>query len=249
MITPQFNSNYHSLQISALQRFSGSSQVNLAYTFAKNLTDNQTDRVTAPQNSYNIKHDYGLASLDRRHVLSINYVYELPFFRKQNGFAGKVLGGWQASGIVTYFTGVPLSAVTSAFDAAGLGLIPALVAGARPNVLCNPNVGGAQTQQQWFNTACFQANPLSTATNIPNVVGNAGRGIIEGPPTTRVDFTLAKNIRFGETTRLQLRGELFNIFNHTNFRAVQTNVTSTAFGQVLSVRDPRVIQLGIKFYY
>jgi hypothetical protein len=249
MITPQFNSNYHSLQISALQRFSGSSQVNLAYTFAKNLTDNQTDRVTAPQNSYNIKHDYGLASLDRRHVLSINYVYELPFFRKQNGFTGKVLGGWQASGIVTYFTGVPLSAVTSAFDAAGLGLIPALVAGARPNVLCNPNVGGARTQQQWFNTTCFQANPLSTATNIPNVVGNAGRGVIEGPPTTRVDFTLSKNIRFGETMRLQLRGEMFNIFNHTNFRAVQTNVTSTAFGQVLSVRDPRVIQLGIKFYY
>src|SRR5947209_15507746 len=47
-----------------------------------------------------------------------------------------------------------------------------------------------------------------------------------GPPTTRFDFTLAKNIRFGETVRLQLRAEAFNVFNHTNFRALSTNVTS-----------------------
>src|SRR5436853_7484397 len=83
MITPQFNSNYHSLQVSAIQRFAGSSQVQLAYTFAKNLTDNQTDRSTAPQNSYDIKSDRGRATLDRRHVLTVNYIYELPFFRKQ----------------------------------------------------------------------------------------------------------------------------------------------------------------------
>lgn len=249
MITPQFNSNYHSLQISAKRRFSADSEVNLAYTLSKNLTDNQTDRSTAPQNTYDIRGEYGRAQLDRRHVLTVNYVYELPFFDKQNDFVGKVLGGWQVSGIYTYQTGLPFTVTTSAFDPAGLGFIPALVAGGRPNILCDPNQGGQQNQQQWFNTSCFSPNPATTATDVPNVVGSSPRGVVQGPPTNRLDFTLSKNIRFGETMRLQLRAEAFNIFNQTNFRGLSTNVTATNFGQVISVRDPRTMQFGIKFYW
>jgi hypothetical protein len=250
IVMPRYNSNYHSLQVSATRRFGRGSQVNLAYTWSKNLTDNQTDRSTAPQNSYDIRSDFGRAALDRRHVLNINYVYELPFFRAQKGFVGKLLGGWQISGIVTHNTGLPLTVTTSAFDPAGLGFIPALIAGGRPNLLCDPNEGGAGTQQQWFNTACFSTNPPSTPNSgIPNVVGSAGRGIVFGPNTNRVDFTLSKNIRFGETMRLQLRGEAFNIFNTTNFRTISTNVTFANFGQVTSTRDPRTLQFGIKFYW
>ncbi|HSK70980.1 MAG TPA: hypothetical protein VK892_04750, partial [Pyrinomonadaceae bacterium] len=249
IVIPAFDSNYHSLQVFGQHRFSGSSQVNMAYTWAKNLTNNQTDRSTAPQNSYDADAEWGRAALDRRHIFSTNFVYELPFYQDQRGFIGKILGGWQASGIFTYQTGLPFTAVTSAFDPAGLGFIPALIAGGRPNITCNPNEGGGQTQQQWFNTDCFVRNPATNETNIPNVVGNAPRGIINGPPTKRVDFTLMKNFRFSETMQLQLRGEAFNIFNWTNFRAISTNVTATNFGQVITARDPRVIQLGIKFYW
>ncbi|HEX8130469.1 MAG TPA: TonB-dependent receptor, partial [Pyrinomonadaceae bacterium] len=106
MLSPRFNSNYHSMQIGAEHRFARQSQVNVAYTWSKNLTDSQTDRSTAPQNSYDIRSEYGRAALDRRHVFSLNYIYELPFFQNQEGFAGKLLGGWQASGIITYNTGV-----------------------------------------------------------------------------------------------------------------------------------------------
>ena len=60
---------------------------------------------------------------------------------------------------------------------------------------------------------------------------------------------MTKNIRFGESMRLQLRGEAFNIFNHTNFRTLSTNVTAATFGQVTAVRDPRTIQLGAKFIF
>ncbi|HKB64292.1 MAG TPA: TonB-dependent receptor [Pyrinomonadaceae bacterium] len=249
LITPQFNSNYHSLQVSAVQRFSGASQVQLAYTWAKNLTDNQTDRSTAPENSYNIRLDRGRATLDRRHVLTINYIYEIPYFAKQQGFAGKALGGWQISGIAVYNTGVPFTAVTSSFDAAGLGNVPALVAGNRPNVLCDPNANAPQDRLQFFNTACFQLNPTNTTTGVTNVVGNAGRGIINGPSTTRVDFSLFKNIQLGESVRLQLRGEAFNVFNHTNFRTIIVNVTAANYGQVTAVRDPRTIQLGAKLTF
>ncbi len=249
MITPQYNSNYHSFQVFGQHRFSRTSQFNLAYTWAKNLTDNQTDRSTAPQNSYDIKGEYGRAQLDRRHVLTMNYIYEIPFFREQRGFVGKLLGGWQASGIITSQSGLPFTVTTSAFDPAGLGFIPALVAGGRPNLLCNPNTGGARTQQQWFNTACFAPNPPTTATNISNTVGTSPRGVVEGPATNRVDFTMSKNLRFGESMRLQLRAEAFNMFNVVNFRGLSTNVTAVNFGQVISVRDPRTIQLGLKFYW
>jgi hypothetical protein len=144
---------------------------------------------------------------------------------------------------------LPFTATTSAFDPSGIGFIPVLIAGGRPNQICNPNEGGNRTREQWFNTACFTTNPLSTATNIENLPGNAGRGTIHGPRTFRVDFSMMKNIRFTETMRLQLRGEAFNIFNTTNFRAISTNVTAANYGFVTSVRDPRVIQLGIKFYF
>lgn len=253
MLKPIFNSNYHSLQAFIQHRFARESQINASYTFSKNLTNSQNDRTNAPQNSYNIAGERSRAALDRRHIFTMNYIYELPFFSKQQGLTGKLLGGYQFSGIITLNSGLPFTATTSAFDPAGLGFIPALVAGGRPNVLCDPNENAPHTLQQYFNTSCFQVNPASTTTSgISNTVGNAGRGIIDGPATRRVDFTLTKNIRFGETMRLQLRGEAFNVFNWTNFRSFNTNITNpngAIFGAVNAVRDPRTIQLGIKFYF
>ncbi len=263
IVQPKYNSDYHSLQVFGQHRFSGSSQVNLAYTWSKNLSDNQTDRSTAPQNSYDIKGDYGRAALDRRHILTANWVYDLPFFDHARGIARLLLGGWQFQGIATYQTGLPLTVTTSSFDPAGLGFIPALIAGGRPVIICNPNANAPHTQQQWIQpvfvtgnsgplnpNGCFQPNP-TTAQNvgIPAVVGTSPRGIVEGPPTRRVDFTMSKNFNFTEHMRLQLRAESFNVFNWTNFTTVSTNVTAANFGAVLGARDPRTMQFAAKFYW
>jgi len=251
MITPQFNSNYHSLQALAQRRLTGASQINVAYTWSKNLTDNISDRSDAPTNSFNNRGDRGRATLDRRHVFTANYIYDLPFFNQRNDLVGNVLGGWEISGIVTLQTGLGFTPTTN-FDAAGLGNIPAIVAGNRPNMLCDPNANAPHTFERWFVTSCFQPNP-TTGTGVANVVGNAGRGIINGPPTKRVDFSLFKNIRFGEKATLQLRGEAFNVFNNTIFRNLSGTskiaVTSGTFGQINAVRDPRTIQLGAKLTF
>jgi hypothetical protein len=253
IIQPRYNSNYHSLQISGQQRLSGASQINLAYTWSKNLTDAQTDRSSAPQNSYDTLSEKSRAALDRRHVFNVNYIYELPFFKKRHDFVGNVLGGWQASGIVTYQTGLPFTATTSNLDPAGTGLINANPT-ARPNQTCDPNENAPHTPQQWFDTSCFQLNPANTVNTrlagFPTRPGSAGRGVIFGPRTFRVDFTLSKSFRFGEHMKLQLRGEAFNIFNTVNFRSfVSTNVTSLSFGQIGAVRDPRTMQFGAKFSF
>ena len=275
MIKPMFNSNYHSLQVSATQRFSGASQVQLAYTWSKNLTDNQTDRSTAPQNPYNIDAEYGRSQLDRRHIFTVNYVYELPFFDKQQDFVGKVLGGWQVSGLVTYQTGLPFTPTFGGFDPAGIGFLNASSpAGGRPYVFGDPMQAGpvqgnpdplcqltisqggraadeVRTPQTWFNPCAFQTTTnFGGVTGAKPLAGDAGRGVIQGPPTFRVDFTLSKNIRFTEHLRLQLRGEAFNVFNHTNFTTLAlAGSTPNTFGQITGTRDPRVLQFGIKFYF
>lgn len=248
MITPQYSSNYHSLQTSFEYR-AARNFAKVGYTFGKTLTNNQTDRSTAPQNSYDIRSDYGRAQLDRRQVLTFNYSYNLPFYEKESGGAAFFLGGWQISGIATYQSGLPRTVTTSSFDPAGLGFIPALVAGARPNLLCDPNEGALRDQWQWFNTDCFDRRPSTSATDIVNAPGTSPRGVVNGPSTKRIDLTLSKNFVFGERFRLQLRGEAFNVLNTTNFRGLSTNNRYSSFGRVTSVRDPRTMQFGLKFYW
>jgi Carboxypeptidase regulatory-like domain len=250
MLESRYNSNYDSLQVSAQHRFTSSSQVNLSYTWSKSLTDNPTSYINAaPQTNASFISERGLTPLDRRHVLTVNYIYELPFYKDQKGFAGKFLGGWQTSGIVSYQTGSPYTITSASYDPGGIGFIPSIVAGGRPNLLCDPNDGAAHTVASWFNTACFSPQ---AATGIANVAGTEGRGVIVGPPTRKVDMTLMKNFTWGESLRLQLRLEAFNVFNITNLRLGTTpNLARNAatFGQITSFRDPRVLQFGAKFYF
>lgn len=268
-VNTQFGSNYHSLQFSGEHRFTGASRVNVAYTWSKNLTNSQNDRSSAPINAADFDLEWGRAAFDRRHIFTTNLVYELPFYRSQQGFIGKILGGWQASSIVTFQTGLPFTATVSAFDPSGVGLIPPPTTVARPNVICDPNEGAPHTPQQWFNTACFQVTPVSGPVG-NNEFPSGGRGTIHGPGTKRVDLTMMKNLRFSERFNLQLRAETFNIFNWTNPRGLSTLVWNTTtqptcpqpaggnpcggngtstFGQVTSFRDPRVLQFGAKLTF
>ncbi len=239
-----FNSNYDSLQVALQKRFHGGSMLNVAYTWSKSLTDNQTDRSTAPQNSYCIRCEYGPSQQDRRHILTANYVYQLPFYKSQQGVIGHLAGGWEFSGIVTFQSGVPFT-VTSALDAdpGGQGCLGASPCAVRPDMIGDPNAG-PQNFNQWFNTAAFAAVPGGQFRN-----GNAGRGVIIGPGYSQFDLSLFKNIRLTERVNSQFRFEAFNAFNKTNFTTVNTTFTTSTpntFGQVTGARDPRIVQLAMK---
>jgi hypothetical protein len=252
VVEPWFDSNYHSLQASLQKRFGGAGTLNVSYTFGKNLTDNASDRSNAPQNSYNFHEgEYGPARLDRRHTFSFSYYYELPFFKRSKGVTNYVLGGWEISGLTQYGTGLPLTVSTSGVDPAGLGLLGASAASARPDQVCDPNEnaphewGAAAENQLWFNTSCFQPVPAGEVRP-----GNAGRFTIRGPGYGRWDLSLFKNFQLTERFKLQMRGEAFNLPNHPMPSGIgSTNNTSSLFGKITSFRDPRILQLAAKLYF
>jgi hypothetical protein len=247
-VMPWFTSNYHSLQVSLQKRFSGNNMVNLNYTWSKNLSTSPADRWTAPQDTYNIRADYGPAYFDRRHVLTANFVYDLPFLKSQQGFAGKVLGGWELSGIIAYNAGLPITVGSgSNIDTGGQGAIVNdwnAWQNLYPDQICNPNTGAPHTLDQWFNTNCFADVPAGELR-----YGNERRGAVRGPGFGRWDLSLFKNIKITEGSHLQFRAEAFNVWNHTNFSGVDAGLSSSDYGKVTSTRDPRNVQFALKFVF
>jgi hypothetical protein len=249
-----FDSNYHSVQVNLRKNFSNGGLIGAVYTFGKVLSDNSSDRSNAPQNSYNWHEgEYGRASWDRTQVLTINYVYNLPFFRQGRGLAHTALGGWEVSGIMSTYTGQPLTATTSSADPAGLGILSTGPASVRPDQICNPNTNaphqyGANAQGAlWFNTSCFAAVPQGVVRP-----GNAGRYTIQGPGFFNLDAAIFKNFNIskGERWKLQLRGESFNTMNWVNPSGIgSANNTSSLFGIVTGYRAPRRMQVGARITF
>src|SRR5260370_33907801 len=97
-----FTSHYLSLQTQLQKRFSGNSQVSASYTWSHGLTTDPGDRSTGgaalPQVTGDFRGNYGPTVADRRHVLTANFVWDLPWLREQHGFAGRILGGWEVAG-------------------------------------------------------------------------------------------------------------------------------------------------------
>ena len=263
-----FTSNYHSLQAQVQKKFSGNSLINLAYTWSHGLTTDMADRSTGaviPQSYTAIRsNNYGPTIADRRHVVTANFVYDLPWLKEQHGLVGHVLGGWEVSGVQTFQTGLPVSVFVSGanvVDTAGVGCLGSTPCSLRPDQVGDPNLSAPQSLGQWFNAgayACYGAasDPLlkcTTYTGQTSGIGTARPGSARGPGFWRTDLGLFKNIRFSERFTGQLRLETFNTFNHNNpiqpggpGGSGSANITSGVFDLSQYGRDPRLLQLGMK---
>lgn len=253
-IAPAFRSNYNSLQISANRQVGSGLNFGVAYTWSKTLTNNPTDRSSAPYDTYNFNADYGPASFSRSQVLVINYVYDLPFYRSQEGLVGHVLGGWEVTGISVFEKGLPTTITQfndpfNSFDWApgtantfpgGIGIDPSPVS-PRPDMVAGASCSGPGTVAQFINTGAF--------VDAAGHFGNAPRGVCTGPGLNNWDITAAKNIKMTERFNMQFRAEFFNAFNHVSYAGFSSNRDSSSFGRLTSGHDPRIIQLGLKLYF
>ncbi|MDR3675889.1 MAG: carboxypeptidase-like regulatory domain-containing protein [Acidobacteriota bacterium] len=259
-----YTSNYNSFQSQVQKKLSGSSLINVAYTWSHGLTTYQADRSTGgimPQSFTAIAQNYGPNIADRRHVLTANFVWDLPWLHSQKGPIGHVLGGWEFSGVQTFQTGLPLTPSltgSGVVDAAGTGCLGTTPCAIRPDLVGNPNGSAApHAYSQWFNTsayACYGTTapciPYTGQTNF----GTSSPGTARGPGFWRTDLGVFKNLKFTERLTGQLRLETFNTFNHTNpiqpgTGGSSVSVTNTLYNKVLLAREPRLIQLGMKLNF
>lgn len=238
------SSNYNSLQVSFNRRMASGLSFGGNYTWSKTLDTSSG----TPQDAYDARPDYGLASIHRAHLFNMNYIYELPFFRRaSNGILRQALGGWQVSGVTSFQSGAPNS-VSVPVDVARIG-----VGSSRASVIGDPDLpSGERTLTRWFNAQAF----LPADRMLQGRFGNSGRNVLIGPGFQMWDLAIMKDFSMKERARLQFRVESFNLPNHPNFTAINTTAQFNAagdpinnFGAVTAAGPGRILSFGLKVIF
>ena len=254
------NSAYNALEASLRKRFSHGLSFLASYTFSHSIDDvssfNITGSASQPvagendlaQNPFDLAAERGRSMFDARQRLVLSYQWSIPLWNHPTNWYQHALGSWQFNGIFTAMSGTPFT-VFDSNDVSLQGSAPEITgfSANRPNLVGNPN-NGPRTPQQWFNVNAFQQLQPDSLGRF-QVFGDEGRNVVEGPRYLNWDFSAFKNFRVTESKEFQFRGELFNLFNHTNFRLPVSDISSPNFGQIQQDVGPRVIQVALKFLF
>ena len=255
------HSSYNSLQATLSHRFSHGFYFQNAYTWSHCIDNSSGLRSNTRYNDP--RADRGNCDQDIRQRNVLSYIYELPFLKDQHGFAGKVLGGWQLSGVTVLQTGTPFN-ITEPTDRSltGAGSDRPDVVGSNVVFLNPRNTDTANGgPNRFFNgtgggTATAATNPsfrrVGSGTSLAlggGRFGSLGRNVFHGPGRVNFDVTLIKRTHITENKILEFRSEFFNIFNHANFNNPNGSIGSVNFGRITTTDDPRLIQFGLKLHF
>jgi hypothetical protein len=253
-------SNYNSLQAVATKKTTHGLQFQASYTWSHSLdTTSSLENVGgfgAP-NPFNLRSSYGDSAYDARHRFVIGYSYEIPALRNfSSAFLNRAVEGWRIAGDTTLQTGFPIGLTDSGnlsftcwvYNSYGCPDRPNVVGPVklfdpRTSALVNATQGGTTQRTNYY------FDPNSFAPETPGVLGNAGRNFFHGPGIYNFDFAVYKDTRVTESTKVELRFEFFNFFNHAQFNNPSSDINSLNFGRIQSAGPPRIIQLAAKFYF
>ncbi|HEV2246820.1 MAG TPA: carboxypeptidase regulatory-like domain-containing protein [Terriglobia bacterium] len=256
------NSNYNSLQITLNKHTTHGLTFLATYAWSHSLdTISSFENVGGfgEPNPFNRDADYGDSSYDARQRFVFSYGYEVPSVRRFQGFSkipGAITDGWRIAGATTFQAGFPIGLSDSSNGSfICFALVTFYGCPDRPNVLGSVTKADPRSSS-YTNTVLglgsqdhYYFDPNSFAPETPGVLGNAGRNFFHGPGINNTDLGIYKDTKITEKTKVELRFEFFNVFNHTQFNNPTGDVSSVNFGRVLSARDPRIIQLAAKFYF
>lgn len=220
----------------------------LSYTWAKALDEcgGFFEQGCNPENPYNLKNERGVDDADLPNILSLSWVYDLPFgprkrwLSNNNRALGYVVGGWQVNGILTLSSGQDFE-VTTPGDIANIGNGYY----ERMQLTGQPVNTSQQSLTNWFNKAAFAVPATYT-------FGDEPRNYLRGDWHRNVDFSLFREFRlpFGEATKLQIRAEAFNLFNTPIFAPPDGGAADPTYDHVLGTASiQREIQLAAKLYF
>jgi hypothetical protein len=269
---------YHALQMTGSRRF-GKGYFQAAYTYSKNIDATSTGN-TAFNTAYNdqssVDASRGPSDFDRRHRLSVSYVYDVPVFEHSTGALHAALGGWAISGVTIFQSGTPFSIFDSGAGTAflGQGSTPLLGASLAPGASISSGLTSGDIHQRingYLNPDAFTpapllypfdpTNPLTTCdpNNQPATAnfcttgfGDLRRNLYHGPAQQNWDFSLIKNFKIGERNQVRFTADFFNLWNHTNFAnpSVADIEAGPAFGRIINtVGTPRLIQFSLRWAF
>jgi hypothetical protein len=246
------SSSYHALLLKAEKRYANGLNFLVSYTFSKLIDDGSgvasfLEPATGHQNGYNRRADRAVSDQDVPQRLVVSFTYALPFGRGRmlgsnwSPVLNSILGGWQATGILTLQSGIPLGITTTDTSQSGSGYL-------RPNNNGqSAALSGSDESRlsRYFNTSVF-SQPA------PFTFGNTGRNLpdVRGPGERNIDFAVYKDLAIKEAAHLQIRGEAFNLTNHPWFSNPDTNFQSQTFGAITSqFNQPRQIQISLRLAF
>ncbi|HEX5475098.1 MAG TPA: carboxypeptidase regulatory-like domain-containing protein [Vicinamibacterales bacterium] len=185
-----------------------------------------------------LAYEWGPSLFDVRHRFVASFGVELPTPHSMGAVAQHLLGGWEVNGIVQAQTGFPFTITDPLTDIRYMTN--------RPNMTCDPNDNAPHTTAEWFDTSCFQRRPVATTGSGP---GSEPRNAVRGPGMSNTDLSLFRNIDVRQGQRIQLRLEMFNLFNQVHYNQPGNLIGTANFGVITSATDGRVVQLGIKYLF
>ncbi len=256
-------SNYNSLQVKLEHRLGGGLYFLNSFTWSKAIDnagqslDTSNGNQASPQDVRNLKAEKGVSNYDQTLVNVTSAVYQLPFGKGRRfgsnlpGVVEQALGGWEITAINTALSAPPINlrtwtgTVPTAFQTVGNLADYRGGESFRPNVTGPVLASGPLNINAYFNTANVQ---LPTDPSQP--FGNAGRNSVRALPLNQLDFSADKTFNLvQERVRLQFRSEFFNLLNHTNFTAPNSDRSSAAFGTIRSTFPARQIQFALKLLF
>ncbi|HWR13778.1 MAG TPA: TonB-dependent receptor [Terriglobales bacterium] len=257
--TPDINSSYNSLNAQLSRHFTNGMQFQMLYTWSKSIdflsnegpgsSTNQTD----PARLYN---ERGPSDYDRTHNMVISGIYELPWYKTQQGAVGHVLGGWQISAIFSAHSGFPWTPVTgtqSSVPITGAWTInPTRPVGYLGGNLFDTGDDAFTRQGGNFPGGGTKYFDISH----PGPPG-IGRNSFRGPRYSALDMTFGKDTKvpfIGEGAVMQFRANIFNIFNSLNlqpfgFATGSTKIEDPHFGMAEKALAGRVVELQARFTF
>ena len=259
------NSMYNGLQLSVNRRFSQGLSFGMAYTLSRTNDAGSAQRDVVP-NAFDTSNLWGPATFDRRHVMVLNAIYELPIFKDRSKLTGKLFGGWTISAVSQMQTGTPFS-IGSGDDFAGVG-----TGSGSQFWRVNGNATLENSEKKfatlrsdpnfWFRAADANGNPLFTRPANGTIVTDRVRGILYGPGFQNHNFGLFKEFTVKESHRVIFRLEAFNWPNHPNWGGPDTNpnnivigtdgkvdLSRSSFGKITSKGGDRQLQLSLRYQF
>ena len=223
------HSYYDAVQAKLNRRFSGGFMLTTSYAYGKSID-------FSSQNNIDLSRNRGRADWDRAHIFTQSYIYELPFGQgkrwAQSGPAKWLLGDWQANGLWTWESGLPLDITISATSLNAPGNTN------RPNVNGTPQIFGATGPSQlYFDTSVFSAP-------VANTFGSTGRNVLTSPRLFEIDASIFRRFRITERMYMEFRAESFNLSNTPHFDRPGSVFGNPNFGQVTTARGTQSVQVN-----